>query len=69
MQHPITKQTIRFTLSQPYDYLKAGEVYRGTPYKTGRGARIDRDDESSGTFLQGYQWNALLAGAAGFERI
>jgi len=45
MQHPITKQTIRFILTERFDYLKAGEVYRGTPYRTGRGARIDRDDE------------------------
>ena len=69
MQHPITKSTIRFTLSQPFDYLKAGEVYRGTPYKKGNGARIDRDDESSGTFLSGRQWRALLAGASGFNQI
>ena len=66
MQHPITKDTIRFTLTERFDYLKAGEVYRGTPYRSSKGARIDRDDESAGTSLRGYQWRMLLAGTAGF---
>lgn len=69
MEHPIRKSTIRFTLAEPFDYLSAGEVYRGTPYNNGFGARIDRDDESSGTFLQKWQWARLLDGAAGFKRV
>lgn len=69
MQHPITVHTIRFTISEPFDYLTPGHVYRGTPYRKGKGARIDRDDESSGTFLQGWQWARLINGAAGFKKI
>lgn len=69
MHHPITVHTIRFTISEPFDYLEPGVTYRGTPYRKGKGARIDQDDESSGTFLQGRQWARLISGAAGFQKI
>ena len=60
---------MRVTLARPFDYLSAGEVYRATPCYTRSGkskgrlemVRFDRDDESSGTYLQPYQWRMLLA--------
>jgi len=67
MEHPIRKETVRFKLAEHFDYLVPGEIYRGT-FRGGY-ARIDRDDESAGTFLQRWQWSKLLSGAAGFEII
>lgn len=64
MHHPITPATVRLTLSQPFDYLSAGEEYLATPSGPKRGKRagridsyrIDRVDGSSGTFLRPFQW-------------
>ena len=79
MQHPITSQTVRFTIAAPFDCLKPGIGYRATPYRDGSGWcwRIDREDETSGTStsgtsgtsLQNWQMIQLLAGAAGYQEI
>lgn len=63
MEHPITKRTMRLTISEAYDYLTPNTVYRATPRKDY--VRIDRDDESSGTFISLWQWDQLLTGKAG----
>ncbi|WP_109798670.1 hypothetical protein [Novosphingobium meiothermophilum] len=63
MHHLITKDTCLLTLAEPYDYLSAGEEYLATP--RGSYVRVDRVDESSGTFLRLWQWDRLLDGAAG----
>ncbi len=63
MQHPVTKDTYRVTLRQPFDYLSAGVPYRATPEVNRKGklvaVRFDREDESSGTTLRAYQWVRL----------
>lgn len=69
MQHPITKETVRLTLSADYDYLTAGETYLATPSRPRSGKRrgvitywrIDRTDETSGTFLCPFQWQQMLS--------
>lgn len=63
MKHPITPATRRLTIEQPFDYLSPGVVYRATPDRDY--VRIDRDDESSGTFIRPWQWERLKAGEAG----
>lgn len=69
MFHPITKSTVRFTITENFDYLTPGMIYRGTPYRNGKGARIDQDDESGGTSLTRWQWYLLINGASGFREI
>lgn len=67
MEHPITKDTQRVVLTRDFDYLTAGVIYRATPsfYRSGSkkgrmaSVRIDRDDQSSGTFITPYQWVML----------
>ena len=69
MHHPITDTTVRFTLSKPFDYLSAGIEYLATPYSDASGYRIDRTDNSGGTTLRPFQWQAMLAsGIASIEK-
>jgi hypothetical protein len=61
MQHFITAETVTLTLAKPFDYLSAGIAYVATPYADGSAWRVDRVDESGGTFLRPHQWQAMLA--------
>lgn len=63
MQHPITPATRLVVLAEDYDYLSAGVRFLATPGK--QYVRFDREDGSSGTFLQMWQWKRLLNGTAG----
>ena len=69
MLHHITPATVRLILSTPFDYLSAGVEYLATPSVQRSGKRkgviqsyrIDRADDSGGTFLRPYQWAQMLA--------
>ena len=69
MQHPIIKgQTFKVYVPKDFDYLTGGEIYLATvrvwakrTKNAGKvsSVRIDRLDESAGTFLQPFQWGQL----------
>ena len=61
MRHFIRPDTLTLTLTKPFDYLSAGVAYLATPYADGSAWRVDRIDESGGTFLRPFQWQAMLA--------